>query len=102
MFLGNSTLLMLCLSDELGVPAQKELLRPLFDLHRLDWTDPDSAEFYLSHGDWIRLLRSCGFEVLDLLELRPESGATTSYTHVSLEWARRWPCEEVWRARLSD
>jgi SAM-dependent methyltransferase len=101
--LGNSTLLMLCAPDEDGTPAPEELLRPLFGLHRLDWTDPDSTtEFHLSHGDWIRLLRSCGFEVLDLLELRPDEGATTRYTHVSYDWARRWPCEEVWRVRLSD
>jgi SAM-dependent methyltransferase len=98
---GNSTLLMLCVPDEDDTPAREELRRPLFGLHRLDWSNPDTTEFYLSHGDRIRLLRSCGFEVLDLLELRPQVGATTRYTHVSYDWARRWPCEEVWRARLS-
>jgi SAM-dependent methyltransferase len=99
--LGNSALLVLCETDEFGTPAREELLRPLFGLHRFEWTEPDSVEFHVSHGDWIRLFRSCGFEVLDLLELRPDVGATTRYTHVSYDWARRWPCEEVWRARLS-
>lgn len=56
-------------------------------------------EFNLGRGDMIRLLRGCGLEVEDLLELRPEPGATTRYLFVTLEWARQWPCEEVWKAR---
>jgi hypothetical protein len=48
----------------------------------------------------IRLLRANGFEVLDLVELRPGDDATTGYPFVTLDWARRWPSEEVWRARL--
>ena len=47
----------------------------------------------------IRLLRGCGLEVEDLLELRPEPAAITRYPFVTLEWARQWPCEEVWKAR---
>jgi len=47
----------------------------------------------------IRLLRDCGLEVEDLLELRPGPDATTRYPFVTLDWARRWPCEEVWKAR---
>jgi hypothetical protein len=34
-----------------------------------------------------------------LLEVRPAAGATTRYPFVTLEWAGRWPCEEVWKAR---
>jgi SAM-dependent methyltransferase len=98
--LGNSTLLMLCAPDEDGVAAGEELLRPLFGLHRLHWSDTGGTEFHLSHGERIRLLRSNGFEILDLLELRPQSGATTRYDFVTPEWARQWPCEEVWRARF--
>ena len=100
-FLGNSTLSMLCAPEEDGQPADETLLRPQFGMHRLDWRDPDCTEFHLSHGERIRLLRTNGFEILDLLELRPPVGATTRYTHISYEWARRWPCEEVWRARLT-
>jgi hypothetical protein len=99
--LGNSTLLMLCVPDEDGLPAEDRLLRPLFGLHRLDWSDAGGGtEFHLSHGERIRLLRANGFEILDLLELRPQPGATTRYDFVDAEWAGRWPCEEVWRARL--
>jgi hypothetical protein len=57
------------------------------------------VEFHLGYGDWIRLLRANGFEILDLVELRPPAGATTAYDWVTPEWARRWPSEEVWKAR---
>jgi len=99
-FLGNSSLLMLCVPEEDGVAAGTRLLRPQFGMHRFDWSDPDVTDFHLSHGDWIRLLRANGFEVLDLLELRPAEGVGSSDPFVTPEWARQWPCEEVWRARL--
>jgi SAM-dependent methyltransferase len=34
-----------------------------------------------------------------LTELRPPEDATTRHDWVTLEWARQWPSEEVWRAR---
>ncbi len=101
-FLGNSSLLMLCVPEEDGVPAGTRLLRPQFGMHRFDWSDPEVTEFHLSHGDWIRLLRANDFEILELLELRPAEGAGTPYPFVTEEWARQWSCEEVWRARLGS
>jgi SAM-dependent methyltransferase len=99
-FLANSTLLMLCLPErESEGPAREGLLRDQFGIHRFEWPDEESIEFHLSHGDWIRLLRESGFEIADLLEVRPPADATSRYPHVSLDWARRWPCEEVWKAR---
>jgi SAM-dependent methyltransferase len=98
-FLVNSVLLMLTIPDTDGLPATETLLRPQFGMHRFEWPDDDSVEFHLSHGDMIRLLRRCGLEVEDLIELRPEPGATASHPLATLEWARRWPCEEVWKAR---
>jgi hypothetical protein len=92
-------LLMLTVPDEDGQPAASRLLRPYFGMHRFEWRDDESVEFHLSHGDMIRLLRRCGLEVEDLVELRPEMGAATRYPFVTLEWARQWPCEEVWKAR---
>lgn len=98
-FLGNSTLVMLCLGDEDGVPAGDRLVRSQFGMHRFEWRDDPEVEFHLSHGDWIRLLRANGFDVEDLIELRPPEGSSTDYLYVTAEWARRWPCEEAWRAR---
>ena len=40
-------------------------------MHRFEWPDDDSVEFHLGHGDMIRLLRGCGFEVEELIELPP-------------------------------
>ena len=98
-FLVNSALLMLAVPDEDDRPATDRLLRPYFGMHRFEWPEDESVEFHLGHGEMIRLLRRCGLEVEDLLELRPEPDATTRYPFVTLEWARQWPCEEVWKAR---
>jgi SAM-dependent methyltransferase len=98
-FLVNSYLMVLCQPPWDGIPATDRLVRSAFGLYRVEWPDDLGVEFHLSHGDWIRTLRSADFEVEDLLELRPPEGATTRYPFVTAEWARRWPCEEVWKAR---
>jgi SAM-dependent methyltransferase len=101
-FLVNSVLLMLAVPDTDDQPATDRLLRPFFGMHRFEWPDEDSVEFHIGHGDMIRLLRGCDLEVEDLLELRPGPDATTRYPFVTLDWARQWPCEEVWKARKSS
>jgi SAM-dependent methyltransferase len=98
-FLVNAFLLVLCMHEQEGIPATDQLRRPAFGLHRLEWPDEPGVEFHLSHGQWIRLLRQSGFEVEDLVEVRPGPNATTRFPFVNLEWARKWPCEEVWKAR---
>ena len=98
-FLVNSFLLMLCMQEEDGVAATDRLLRPAFGMYRVEWPGDIGVEFHLSHGDWIRLLRASGFEIEDLVELRPAEDATTGYPFVTREWARKWPCEEVWKVR---
>jgi SAM-dependent methyltransferase len=98
-FLGNSTLLMLCVPDQDDVPASDQLVRPQFGMHRFEWPDDPTVEFHLSHGDWIRLLRTNGFEIEDLVELRPAEGAHSSASFVTAAWAEQWPCEEAWRVR---
>ena len=98
-FLGSSTLLMLCVPEVDGLPAGDRLRRDHFGMHWFDWPDEPEVEFHLGHGDWIRLFRSNRFEVEDLIELRPEPGTESSYPHVTAAWARRWPCEEAWVVR---
>ena len=97
-FLRNSTLVILCSADE--VPAREQLVQAQFGMHEFRWPE-GGVEYHLAHGDWIRLLRSEGFEVEDLLELQAPPGATTHpvYDFVTAEWARRWPSEELWIAR---
>jgi SAM-dependent methyltransferase len=99
-FLTNSALVMLCTPDlEADGPTGERLLRDYFGMLRFEWADDPGIEFHLGHGDWIRLLRSNGFEVEDLVEVRAPEGAVTRYPLVTAEWARRWPSEEIWKAR---
>jgi SAM-dependent methyltransferase len=101
-FLGNSTLSMLCSADDDAEdePLREHLVRPFFGgLGRIAWSDGSSVEFHIGHGDMIRLLRTSGFEVENLVELQAPEGARTRYAYVPYAWARRWPCEEVWIAR---
>jgi SAM-dependent methyltransferase len=97
-FLVNGAILMLCAPDAEDEPATDRLLRDYFGMHRFEWPDDPSVEFHLGYGDMIRLLRRCGFEVEDMIEVRPPEDATTSYPYAPVAWARRWPAEEVWKA----
>ena len=97
--LGNSYLAMVCTPLDEEAPVDERLHRDHFGMHRFDWAEDGSSEFHIPHGEWIRLLRANGFEVEDLVELRAPEGATTRFPWVKLEWARRWPSEEVWKAR---
>jgi SAM-dependent methyltransferase len=100
-FLVNATLLIMCSPDEDDVPASDKLLRPLFGMHKLAWPD-NSVNFYLPHGKTIDLLRSTGFDVEELIEVQPPEGSETRYTLAPIEWARKWPTEDVWKARKRD
>lgn len=100
-FLRNSTLVILCSPDEANV-AQR-LARPQKGMHRFDWIDEDgpTTEFHISVSDTFQLLRDTGFDVLDFRELfAPDDAADHEYyTWVHASWAKRWPAEEIWRAK---
>jgi SAM-dependent methyltransferase len=102
-FLVNGTIAVLCFQGG-EQPPTNELRRPYFGMHRFEWPEDeadDSVNFYLGYGDWIRVLRGNGFEVLDLIEVRPPEGAGPSRFEGLPDpaWSRRWPAEEIWRAR---
>jgi len=98
-FLGNSTLAILCSPDEGKVAEQ--LQRPQFGMHRFVWPPDEEINFYIPHGEWIRVLTQRGFEVVALHELQAPAEAKDHprYDFVSAEWARKWPSEDIWRAR---
>ena len=99
-FLTNGLLSILCANElEADGPTTDRLQRPYFGMHRTEWPDSDGVEFHLGYGDWIRLLTRSGFDVTDMVELRPAPGSTTRYPWMTLDWARQWPCEEAWKAR---
>jgi SAM-dependent methyltransferase len=98
-FMTNAPLEILCAVEETDSTSET-LQRPQRGLHRLDWSD-GGTEFHLGHGDMFRLLRDTGFEVEDLIELYASDDADTHpyYSAVPVEWARKWPAEEIWAAR---
>lgn len=99
-FLTNSPLVTLCLPDT--GPAGDHLQRPQFGLRAICWPGEEGTEYHLSHGEWIGLLRAHGFDVEALIEIRAPPDARTHgyYDFVTVDWARRWPAEDLWVARL--
>lgn len=80
---------------EAGSVTTNELRRSYFDLHEIQ----DRATlFNLPYGEWVRLFRRSGFDIVDLVETRPRADQlTTEYrTENQVDWARRWPAEMIW------
>ncbi|MDH4168373.1 MAG: bifunctional GNAT family N-acetyltransferase/class I SAM-dependent methyltransferase [Acidimicrobiia bacterium] len=98
-FLGNSVIQMLSTADYEADKPDNRLRRPQRDMHRFTWPDDDGVEYHISHGDRIRLLRSAGFEILDLIEVYAEADSESRYHYADAQWASRWPIEEIWIAR---
>jgi SAM-dependent methyltransferase len=98
-FLVNSTLAILCSPDEGKVLEQ--LQRPQFGMYRFEWLPDKEVNFYIPHGEWIRVLGQHGFEIVALHELQAPADAKDHprYELVSAEWAKKWPSEDIWRAR---
>ena len=81
-----------------GGTAGDRLVRDYFGMHAVHLLDDRTVEFMLPHGRMIRLLRDNGFDVDDLVEIEAPEAAHSLWPYVTLDWARRWPSEEVWRA----
>jgi SAM-dependent methyltransferase len=101
--LTNSQLVYLTTPDIPDAPAGERLERPAFDTRRITWDGDDSAvEFHPTHGDWIRIFRAAGFEILELVEPQVPEDASSAWGLASHEWARQWPVEEIWKVRKRD
>jgi ubiquinone/menaquinone biosynthesis C-methylase UbiE len=102
-FMRGSTVSMLCMPEE-GKVGER-LLRPQKGLYRLDWeeTADDSAgvEFHPPAAELFRILRENGFELVDFRELYAPDDAVDHeyYSYTPVEWAQKWPDEEIWRCR---
>jgi hypothetical protein len=92
-------LVILCAVEDEDATVE-QLVRPQRGMHRIAWPD-GGVEFHLGHGDMFQLLRATGFDVENLVELYASEDAVTHayYDFVTVEWARKWPVEEVWVAR---
>lgn len=95
-FCTTSPLLTLC-----WPPDEPEVTTTLagdyFGLRRME--EAGFVDYQLPYGAWIRIFRHAGFIVEDLIEVQPPEGATTSYEGRPLEWARRYPAENIWKVR---
>jgi SAM-dependent methyltransferase len=97
--LTNSVIYYLCCPDDEDEPTTDRLLRPQFGMRRMVWPGDDSVEFHPTHGDWIRLFTSNGFEILELLEPQAKPGLTSRHMPGGSEWGTKWPVEEIWKVR---
>jgi ubiquinone/menaquinone biosynthesis C-methylase UbiE len=97
-FSGASPLSWLAFDDAADTWSDR-LQMDYFGMHRFDDTD-GSVQFNLPTGEWIRLFRTNGFEIEDLIEVQPPDGAPSTYrTPDETAWARRWPMEQIWKVR---
>jgi SAM-dependent methyltransferase len=97
-FITNSALLIACTPEDGGLAGDR-LVRDYFSGERVEFPADGAVEFHLAHGDWVRVLRDAGLVIENLIEVRPPPHATRRREFASLEWARRWPSEEIWVAR---
>ena len=100
-FLTNSVQVTVCVPEDGGYAVDR-LLRPQKGMSRMTWPG-GGIEFHPSHGDWIRILRGNGFVIEALHELyAPEDAADPDYYDVAtVQWASRWPVEDLWTAQLT-
>lgn len=85
--------------DDPDASISTTLQQPMFRTGGYDWGD-GTIDYQLLHSEWIGLFRAHGLEIEALLELRPPATATTGYDgFADLDWARRWPAEEIWKVR---
>jgi len=83
-------------------PPDRTLHRPYFELGRSEETDESgtSVEWFLGYAAMIRVFRDAGLVIEDLIELRPALDATSTYTtFTTLDWARDFPGDHIWKVR---
>lgn len=98
-FSGGTAFEVMCFDEEADTWTDR-LERDYFGMHRTSFGDDGSVEFELPYGEWIRLLRRSGFVVEALVEVQPPEGASSTYrSEAETAWARRWPMEQIWKAR---
>jgi SAM-dependent methyltransferase len=97
-FSGGTPLEVMCWSEEADT-FDDRLHDDYFGMHRVEETN-GPVQFELPYGEWIRLFRANGLEILDLREIQPPEGAESTYrTAEETEWARKWPMEQIWIVR---
>lgn len=92
-----SPFIYLCWDEKTDRPVER-MTRDYFDLGAMQ--DEEYTSYQLPYGEWLRLFRKHSFVVEDLIEPRPPAQAKTTYKDFAgLDWARRWPAENLWKLR---
>ena len=98
-FLGTHPIAIVSTPDS-GAAVEERLNHPYFGMHMTDWrnveVDPGGIEFNLTISEWIRLFTDTGFCVNRYEELAPPATAAEDRFGFTVEWAKRWPSEQVW------
>ena len=83
-----------------GAAADFTLHRPWRELERLDWSDaevePGGIEFNRSFAGWFDVFRRTGFRVLDYREIYATGDRPGVGEAIPLDWAQKYPSEQVW------
>lgn len=83
-----------------GAAADFTLHRPWRELERLDWSgaevEPGGIEFNRSFAGWFDVFRRTGFRVLDYREIYARSDSPSLSEAIPVEWAQKYPSEQVW------
>jgi SAM-dependent methyltransferase len=96
-FLTNSVLV--ALTAPPSGPNTDRLVRSQREISPMRFEGDESVEFHLAHGEWIATLARHGFTVTGLHELyAPFDAEPTRFDWMTVEWAQRWPVEEIWTA----
>lgn len=95
-FCATSPIATIAYDDKSGA-GSRALVKDYFGLHRSE-EEGGAVTFQMTHGDRLRLLRESGFEILDLVELRPSPGAVSTFWPDDPDWPLHWPADEVWVA----
>ena len=94
-FNSASALLSICWDEE-SDSLSESLQSDYFGIDAVE-DDDGSVAYQRTYGDWIRLFRKHDFVVEDLVEIRPQPDAETSYPdYAPRDWALRWPAESLW------
>jgi ubiquinone/menaquinone biosynthesis C-methylase UbiE len=97
-FSGSTPFELVCLDVETD-KMTTGLQRDYFGMHRVEFPE-GVVEFELAYGEWIRVFRTSGFVVEDLVEVQPPPGVESTYRDADeTAWARRWPMEQIWKVR---
>ena len=97
-FSGATPIIQMCYPENDDHPGDR-LLAEYFGMKAF-FPYEDFVDFMLPYGEWIRLFRANGLLIEDLVEIRPEALAVSSYRDdIDRAWYRRWPGEQIWKVR---